>query len=174
MAMTDGHIFFDSEEFRKGKRPAINPFLSVSRVGNQTKNQLEREIVQLIRKHLIEYQKAQAVSQFGIELSPKTRKILEIGRKIEILFEQDPKTLIPYPLRIFLFGLLFVGFFDGKPENLCKLEKEEIIKIFEKGGLKELEKIEKIKSIDELKNFIEGIVPKVKETLHPSFKNASF
>jgi len=168
ISMTDGHIFFDSEEFKKGKRPAINAFLSVSRVGNQTKNQIEKELAQLIRKNLIEYQRAQAVAQFGVELSPKTRKILEIGRKIEILFEQDPKTLIPYPLRIFLFGLLFCGFFDGKPENLTKLEKEEIIKRYKKGELKELDEIKRLENFEELKIFVKKMIPKVREILHLS------
>jgi F-type H+-transporting ATPase subunit alpha len=169
IAMTDGHIFFDIEEFRKGKRPAINAFLSVSRVGNQTKSQIEKELAQLIRKSLVEYQRAQTVAQFGIELSPKTRKILEMGRKIEIIFEQDPKTLIPYPLRIFLFGLLFNGFFDGKPENLTRLEKEKIIKEYNRGKLKELDEIKALKNFKELKNFVEKMIPKVKEILHLPF-----
>jgi F-type H+-transporting ATPase subunit alpha len=169
IAMTDGHIFFDIEEFRKGKRPAINAFLSVSRVGNQTKSQIEKELAQLIRKGLVEYQRAQTVAQFGIELSPKTRKILEMGRKIEIIFEQDPKTLIPYPLRIFLFGLLFNGFFDGKPENLTRLEKEKIIKEYNRGKLKELDEIKALKNFKELKNFVEKMIPKVKEILHLPF-----
>jgi F-type H+-transporting ATPase subunit alpha len=169
IAITDGHIFFDSEEFRKGKRPAINVFLSVSRVGNQTKNQIEKELAQLIRKNLVEYQRAQKVAQFGVELSLKTRKILEIGRKIEILFEQDPKTLIPYPLRIFLFGLLFNGFFDGKPENLTRLEKGEIIKEYNRGKLKELDEIKELKNLQELKSFVEKMIPEVKEILHLPF-----
>jgi F-type H+/Na+-transporting ATPase subunit alpha len=169
IAMTDGHIFFDSEEFRKGKRPAINAFLSVSRVGNQTKNQIEKELAQLIRRNLVEYQRAQTVAQFGVELSLKTRKILEIGRKIEILFEQDPKTLMPYPLRIFLFGLLFNGFFDGKPENLTRLEKEEIIKEYNRGKLKELDEIKELKNFQELKSFVEKMIPEVKEILHLPF-----
>jgi len=169
MAMTDGHIFFDSEEHRKGKRPAINAFLSVSRVGYQTKNQLERELAQLIKKQLVEYQKALAVAQFGMELPHKTRKSLELGRKIEILFEQDSKTLISYPLRIFLFGLLFSGFFDGKPENLTRLQKEEIIKKYRKGELKEIEEIRKIKNLEELRIFVEKMVPQLEEVFYGSF-----
>ena len=123
-------------------------------------------MAQLIRKNLVEYQRAQAVAQFGVELSPKTRKILEIGRKIEILFEQDPKTLIPYSLRVFLFGLLFCGFFDGKPENLTRLEKEEIIKRYKKGELKELDEIKRLRNFEELKAFVEKMIPKVREILH--------
>jgi F-type H+-transporting ATPase subunit alpha len=165
MAMTDGHIFFDSDEFKKGKRPAINPFLSVSRVGNQTKTKIEREMADLIRKSLIEYQKALTVVQFGVELSPKTKKILENGRKIEILFDQDPETLIPYSLRIFLFGLLFFGFFDGKPNDLVKLEKQEIIKNYYQGKLKEIEEIKMMESLKELNFFIEIILPKIRKLL---------
>jgi len=165
MAMTDGHIFFDSEEFKKGKRPAINPFLSVSRVGNQTKTKIEREISDLIRKSLIEYQKASTVAQFGVELSPHTKKALETGRKIEILFDQEPETLISYPLRVFLFGLLFFGFFEGKPEDLVKWEKQEIIKNYQEGKLKEIEEIKMMESLKELNSFIEIILPKIKKIL---------
>jgi len=165
MAMTDGHIFFDSDEFKKGKRPAINPFLSVSRVGKQTKTKIEKEMADLIRKNLIEYQKASTVAQFGVELSAKTKKILETGKKIEILFDQDPETLISYSLRIFLFGLLFAGFFEGKPEDLVKLEKQEIIKKYQEGKLKEIEEIRTMESLKELNSFIEIILPKIKRLL---------
>jgi F-type H+/Na+-transporting ATPase subunit alpha len=44
MSMTDGHIFFDSEFFNQGKRPAINPFVSVTRVGHQTQSPLTRSM----------------------------------------------------------------------------------------------------------------------------------
>src|SRR4030065_1672896 len=52
MAITDGHIFFDIDEFRRGARPAINHALSVSRVGNQTKTGLDRELASVIRANL--------------------------------------------------------------------------------------------------------------------------
>ena len=82
MAMTDGHIFFDSRELQKGKFPPINTFLSVSRVGNQTKNQLERELADFVRKQLIEYQQAQKVATFGTELPQKTQEIIQLGEKL--------------------------------------------------------------------------------------------
>jgi F-type H+-transporting ATPase subunit alpha len=168
MAMSDGHIFFDSEEFRKGKRPAINAFLSVSRVGNQTKNQLEKEMAQWIRKVLVEYQRATSVAQFEVELSKETRRFLELGKKIEILFDQDPKTTIDYLLRIFLFGLLIFGFFDGKSESIVKLEKSEIIRKYKNGEL-ELKEIRNLKNMKELKEFIEKWIPKIRSLLYVPF-----
>src|SRR3989344_6195922 len=44
MSMTDGHIYFDNNLFTEGRRPAVNPFLSVTRVGRQTQTELERTI----------------------------------------------------------------------------------------------------------------------------------
>ena len=44
MSMTDGHLYFDSDMFTKGQRPAINPFLSVTRVGRQTQTPVQRQI----------------------------------------------------------------------------------------------------------------------------------
>ena len=44
MSMTDGHIYFDNELFFKGRRPAINPFISVTRVGYQTQTSLRKEM----------------------------------------------------------------------------------------------------------------------------------
>jgi len=93
MAMTDGHIFFDINEFRKGKFPAINIFLSVSRVGNQTKSALERSIADLIRRYLSDYRESLEVATFGVDLPEKTKKIIDLGKKIELVLEQDPERL---------------------------------------------------------------------------------
>jgi len=171
MAMTDGHIFFDIDDFRKGRRPAINAFLSVSRVGNQTKEPLDRELAGWIRRKLAEYQRVMEVAQFGVELSRETQKLLELGKKLEILFNQDLKTIIPRVLQLFLFGLLFSGFWEGKPQSVMKIEINEILKNYKKRAFFEIEsEIKKIKNLKELEDFTEKNIPKVKEILHAYFK----
>src|SRR4030065_2820771 len=66
MAITDGHLFFDIDEFRKGARPAINPGLSVSRVGNQTKQPIDRELAQLVREDLSKYSRSLDIARCGV------------------------------------------------------------------------------------------------------------
>ena len=112
MAMTDGHIFFDVEEFKKGRRPAINAFLSVSRIGNQTKKPIDQELARFIRKKLIEYQRILGIVRFGVELPEKTKELIDFGDKLAILFNQSSKTVIPREFQLFLFGLLLSGFWD--------------------------------------------------------------
>jgi len=166
MAMTDGHIFFDINDFRKGKLPAINAFLSVSRVGNQTKEPLDRALAGWIRKKMVEYQRVMEIAQFGGELSLETQRLLDLGKKLEILFNQKPKTIIPRALQLFLFGLLLSGFWEDKPQNIMKIEIDTILKNY-KEVFPEVEKgVKRIKNLEELKTFAKEIIPKVKEILY--------
>ena len=167
MAMTDGHIFFDIEEFRRGKRPAINAFLSVSRVGNQTKEILDREISGWIKRKMASYRRIMEVARFGIVLPKETQEILELGKKMEILFEQGPKEIIPRSLQLLFLGLLISGFWEGKMEEIMKMEKNKILKNFEMGNLKGiLEGIEKLEKIENLKDFIKEKIPALREIIY--------
>ena len=68
MSMTDGHIFFDSDLYFAGRRPAINPFVSVTRVGYQTQSHLRRELGREVVKRLNDFEKTQSFVRFGAEL----------------------------------------------------------------------------------------------------------
>ena len=154
MAMTDGHIFFDIEEFKKGKRPAINAFLSVSRVGNQTKELLDQELANLVRRKLAEYQKALEIARFGVELPEKTRKIIDFGEKLGILFNQDPKTVLSRGFQLFLLGLLLSGFWDGRSPKIMAITVKEMLEHYKEGVFSKIEtEIEKIKKTEDLISF---------------------
>lgn len=166
MAMTDGHIFFDVNNFKKGERPAINPFLSVSRVGNQTKEPLDRDLASWIKRKLVEYQRIAEIARFGEELSSEAQKLLDLGRKIEILFNQDSRTIIPRSLQLFLFGLLLSGFWEDKPQNIMKVEVETIQKIYQEGFPELEEKMTKIKNLEELKSLTAELLPRLRKILY--------
>lgn len=170
MAMTDGHIFFDINDFRKGKLPAINTFLSVSRVGNQTKEPIDRDLAGWIRKKMVEYQRVMEIAQFGGELSPETQKLLDLGKKIEILFNQGQKTIISRPLQLFLFGLLLSDFWEAKPQNIIKIEISAILKNYKEVIPKIEKKVERIKNLEELKSLTKEIIPEIKEILYVAYE----
>ncbi|PIV65227.1 MAG: hypothetical protein COS09_00600, partial [Candidatus Nealsonbacteria bacterium CG01_land_8_20_14_3_00_12] len=99
--------------------------------------------------------------------SLETQKLLDLGKKLEILFNQGPKTIIPRSLQLFLFGLIFFGFWEDKPQNVMKVEIDEILKKYKEGVFSEVEsEIKKIKNLEELKSFIGEIIPKVKKILY--------
>lgn len=113
MSMTDGHIYFDSNLYFEGKRPAIDPFLSVTRVGRQTQNPLQKDISHRLLTMLSDFEKTSRFIKFGTELGENSREILAMGAKIWKFFDQPPENFVPIDLQIILFGLLVTNNWDG-------------------------------------------------------------
>lgn len=82
MSMTDGHIFFDSELSSLGRRPAINPFLSVTRVGQQAQSSLVRDLSRELSSFLINIERLRSFEHFGAELSEDIIQKLNLGDRI--------------------------------------------------------------------------------------------
>ncbi len=113
-SMTDGHLYFDSDLFAKGRRPAINPFLSVTRVGRQTQSNLKRDINREIFSFLTIYEKMQNFSHFGAELNETIRITLSFGEKLTSYLDQPLSTITPLNLQIVLFAMLW----NSKMQNI--------------------------------------------------------
>ena len=114
MSMTDGHLYFDSDLFAKGRRPAINPFLSVTRVGRQTQSTLKRDINREILSFLTISEKMQNFSHFGAELTESSRVTLAVGEKVIEFLDQGPLTTMPINLQILLFSMLWDNILQNK------------------------------------------------------------
>lgn len=122
MSMTDGHIYYDGELFFRGRRPAINPFVSVTRVGHQTQSPLAREAGRILTDLLSGYERAQSFLRFGAELGESSRQILTMGDRVLAFFDQPAGSTIPYELQMVLLALLISGVWNGK--NLEKVITE--------------------------------------------------
>lgn len=109
MAMTDGHIYFDIERFNSGQRPAVDPFLSVTRVGLQAHTPLVREINRHISSFLVSLEKMKDFMHFGAEVSDQVRDTIDLGTRLMALFEQDYRIVVPMNLTIFMIGYLWSG-----------------------------------------------------------------
>lgn len=158
LAMTDGHIFFDSEILKKGQIPPVNDFLSVSRVGKQTRGPLHKDLMEKIKRKLTDYRRVLEVAVFGAELSEENKKILDLGEKINVIFLQDSKNLIPPAFQYLLFGLLLSGFWKDVSTETMKKELQKLYDTFLKGDISDLEReIAKINSVEKLKDFCEEI-----------------
>ncbi len=119
MSMTDGHIFFDSEYFFRGRRPAVNPFLSVTRVGRQTQNQLQKEMSHKLITILSDYENTLRFQKFGAELGENSRDTLLMGEDVLQFFNQPLTSQVPMDLQISLFGMLITKNWHGKNIGLA-------------------------------------------------------
>ena len=109
ISMTDGHLFFDYNLFVEGRRPAINPFLSVTRVGRQAQNPVAKEINQLLTSFLSSARRLDTVTSFGAELSDQVKDTLERQKQIYLLFNQFSHEIIAPPLQLYAFALIWNG-----------------------------------------------------------------
>ena len=107
MSMTDGHIYFDPDLFTKGQRPAVNPFLSVSRVGRQTQSSLRLTLNRELISFLTVHQRLENFSHFGSETGPMVKRTLTVGSHIFSFFTQAASEVRDLNLEIILFGLLW-------------------------------------------------------------------
>ncbi len=128
MAMTDGHIFFDSDLFDQGRRPAVNPFLSVTRVGEQGQTPLVREIGRELRKFLVHFEQVQQFKHFQTELSESIRETFEMNDRVSVLLTQGPEDTIPLDLNCLLVGLLFSDIWRHTPLAQMKQEAASLTK----------------------------------------------
>lgn len=132
MSMTDGHLYFDSDLFAKGRRPAINPFLSVTRVGRQTQSTLKRSINREILSFLTISEKMQNFTHFGAELTDSTKVTLAIGEKVVQFLSQSQSTVIPVNLQLLLFSLLWDSILQNKNVEPIGADIDKILDSYSK------------------------------------------
>lgn len=134
MSITDGHIFFDNELFAKGIRPAVNSFLSVTRVGRQTQTGARWGVNRELNGFLSLYEKTQRFVHFGAEINDNIRNILKLGDKIYSFFNQQYGRIIPLNLQLVLFCIIWLG--SWQQDNMAKM-KSDIEKMMDKMNTSE-------------------------------------
>lgn len=88
ISITDGQIFLESGLFNAGIRPAVNPGISVSRVGSSAQTKVIKKMSGGIRTALAQYRELAAFAQFASDLDEATRKQLSHGQKVTELLKQ--------------------------------------------------------------------------------------
>ncbi|WP_314343221.1 F0F1 ATP synthase subunit alpha [Haemophilus parahaemolyticus] len=112
ISITDGQIFLESSLFNSGIRPAVNPGISVSRVGSAAQTKAIKKLSGGIRTALAQYRELAAFAQFASDLDDATRKQLSHGQKVTELLKQ--KQFAPMPVSeqaLVLFAAEF-GYLD--------------------------------------------------------------
>ncbi|OGM20042.1 hypothetical protein A2714_02600 [Candidatus Woesebacteria bacterium RIFCSPHIGHO2_01_FULL_38_9] len=124
MAMTDGHIFFDIELYNQGKRPAVNPFLSVTRVGHQTQIPLARDVSRELSSFLVTYERMKQFLHFGAEVGETAQNILALGSRVDVFFNQNLNVTIPTNMNVVVISGLWAGIWNETESPDLKREIE--------------------------------------------------
>ncbi|MBK4765020.1 MAG: F0F1 ATP synthase subunit alpha [Pantoea sp. Brub] len=165
ISITDGQIFLESNLFHFGIRPAVNPGISVSRVGSSAQTQIIKQLSSGIRTTLAQYRELAAFSQFSSDLDDVTRKQLNRGKKVTEILKQ--KQYLPMSVAhqsVVLFAVNY-GYIDN-------IVIDEIIN-FESALLSfaDMKYIELITEINQSGNYNKNIQTKLKCLLDEFKKN---
>ena len=100
ISITDGQIFLETELFHAGVRPAVNPGISVSRVGGNAQIKAMKKVAGTLKLLYSQYRELQSFAQFGSDLDADTKARLDQGARIVEVLKQDRNSPIDVELQI--------------------------------------------------------------------------
>ena len=112
ISITDGQIFLESDLFNNGIRPAINPGVSVTRVGGAAQPKNLKKVSGSIKLELAQYRELAAFSKFGGDLEPATAKRLTRGANLTQAYIQSPNSPYSLSTEVFIIYAAKSGFID--------------------------------------------------------------
>jgi F-type H+/Na+-transporting ATPase subunit alpha len=114
ISITDGQIFLETDMFNSGNRPAMNPGISVSRVGGDAQVKFMSKISGGIKLALAQFRELAAFSQFASDLDEATRRQLEHGERISELMKQKQYS----PMSVAEMGVVLYAANEGYLEDV--------------------------------------------------------
>jgi F-type H+-transporting ATPase subunit alpha len=106
ISITDGQIYLEAELFNDGIRPAINPGLSVSRVGGSAQIKAMKKLAGPLRVELAQYRELAAFAQFGSDLNKDTLDRLRQGERIVEILKQPQYEPMPVEQQVLVLYVL--------------------------------------------------------------------
>ena len=100
ISITDGQIFLETELFHSGVRPAVNPGISVSRVGGNAQIKAMKKVAGTLKLLYSQYRELQGFAQFGSDLDKDTKARLEQGARIVEVLKQQRNSPIAVELQV--------------------------------------------------------------------------
>lgn len=95
ISITDGQIFLETELFHSGVMPAVNPGISVSRVGGNAQIKAMKKVAGTLKLIYSQYRELQSFAQFGSDLDADTKSRLEQGARIVEVLKQNQNAPVP-------------------------------------------------------------------------------
>lgn len=100
ISITDGQIFLETELFHSGVMPAVNPGISVSRVGGSAQIKAMKKVAGSLKLLYSQYRELEAFAQFGSDLDTDTKRRLAQGARIVEVLKQDKSSPVPVEYQV--------------------------------------------------------------------------
>ena len=144
ISITDGQIFLETELFHAGVMPAINPGISVSRVGGSAQLKAMKAVSGPLKLLYSQYRELQSFAQFGSDLDADTKKRLALGARIVEVLKQNRNAPVRVGCQVAIIYAVSNGWLDKvEVKNVADYERrlyellensyEDLLERFEQG-----------------------------------------
>ncbi len=135
ISITDGQIFLETELFHSGIMPAINPGISVSRVGGSAQLKAMKKVSGELKLLYSQYRELQAFSQFGSDLDADTKARLALGERIVEVLKQGRNAPVRVGCQVAIVYAVINGFLDNiAVKDVHEYEKRLFAKLENEKG----------------------------------------
>ncbi len=125
ISITDGQIFLETELFHSGVMPAVNPGISVSRVGGNAQIKAMKKVAGTLKLIYSQYRELQSFAQFGSDLDADTKARLDQGARIVEVLKQDQNSPVPVEKQIAIIYAVTKNILSEVPvEEIRRYERE--------------------------------------------------
>ena len=125
ISITDGQIFLETELFHAGIIPAVNPGISVSRVGGSAQIKAMKKVAGTLKLLYSQFRELQAFAQFGSDLDADTKERLALGERIVEVLKQDKNAPVPVEYQVAIIYAAINGYLNGiKVDDVRTYESE--------------------------------------------------
>ncbi len=164
ISITDGQIFLETELFNSGIRPAVNPGISVSRVGGNAQIKAMKKVASSLKLLYSQYRELQAFSQFGSDLDKDTKERLAQGERIVEILKQGLSSAMEVEEQIIIIYAAVNNYLkEIEVKDIAEYEVE-VIKFIEETYPEILKSIKITKDLtDENKEQIESTLKEFNE-----------
>ena len=115
ISITDGQIFLSSNLFYSGQRPAVNPGISVSRVGSAAQTKAMKKVAGKVKLELAQFDELQAFAQFASDLDQATRNQLARGQRLREILKQPQYSPLSVSEQVAIIYCGINGYLDDVP-----------------------------------------------------------
>jgi F-type H+-transporting ATPase subunit alpha len=163
ISITDGQIYLTAELFYSNVRPAVDPGISVSRVGGNAQIKAMKQVAGPLRLNLAQYRELEAFAQFGSDLDAATQRQLARGARLVEILKQPQYAPMPVEEQVAVIYAVTNGFLDDVALKHIKKWERDFLEYL-RSGSQVLGVLKSKKAIDDdvaakLKSAIEGFKP---------------
>jgi F-type H+-transporting ATPase subunit alpha len=149
ISITDGQIFLETELFHAGVMPAINPGISVSRVGGAAQIKALKKVAGSLKLLYSQYRELQSFAQFGSDLDQDTKDRLAQGARIVEVLKQPNNEPVPVEQQVCIIYAVINGYLKDVPVDQVREFEKGLYRYLDTNAHKVLRAIAETKVLDE-------------------------